>query len=468
MLRRRLQIQLLGLLAAAKLGAAATTVGNITSVTNIPTCALHCLVDELPASSCPSTSLDKHCICNNHDLRRAVYDCLRLKCSVRDNFATINLTAAACGVEPVSTVDISIELYAVFTTLTTIFISARMATKIAGISTWWWDDTTIVIAFLLMEIIHMATSLAGMLWGMTGTEIWALSPAQINRFLFISFIYGVRYFINMALIKASILFGLLRIFPNKNFRRVLWGTQIFNLVFTLALLGAWFGQCQPVSFYWLGWDGEHAGSCVDQKALILTHAGIHLSLDFWILTLPIKQVAALHLERKKKVGAVLMFGVGIFLTIVCALRFNALVEGIRSQHTSTRGFWTALWSNVENSVGIMVACMPAMRILFTQLIIPKLPQSMGGRRHSAAPSTAPSKAGTLSTCNTRSNTYLQHCRGRSLLQALNVWDKELLEEREQDRQRDVELGEMRDLGLQVLGEKEAPTMVLPHERGLSE
>ncbi|TLD19697.1 hypothetical protein PspLS_09605, partial [Pyricularia sp. CBS 133598] len=477
MLLRRLRIQLLGLLVAATLGAA-TTVGNITTATHVPKCApglhvsmaltaapkqLRCLVDELPASTCPSTSLDKHCICTNHDLRRAVYDCLTLKCSVRDNFAAINITATACGVEPVSTVDISIEFYATFTTLTVIFISARMATKIAGISTWWWDDTTIVIVFA----IHMATSLAGMLWGMTGTEVWALSPAQINRFLFISFIYGIRYFINMALIKASILFGLLRVFPNKNFRRILWGTQIFNLLFTLALLGAWFGQCQPMSFYWLGWDGEHEGFCVNKKAVVLTHAAIHLSLDVWILILPINQITALNLERKKKVGAVLMFGVGIFLTIVCALRLNSLVEGTQSRTINTRGFWTAVWSNIENSVGIMVACLPAMRILFTQLIIPKLRETMGERRHSTAPSTTHSKAGTMSTCNTRSNTFSQHSRGRSLQQALNFSDIQLIEEREDERQRDVELGEMGDLGLRVQGKSGTPAMVTAQERRLS-
>ncbi|KAI6362072.1 hypothetical protein MCOR25_006307 [Pyricularia grisea] len=463
MLLRRLQFQLLGLLVAATLGAA-TTVGNITTSDRIPKCALRCLVEELPASTCPSTSLDKHCICTNHDLRRAVYDCLTLKCSVRDNFAAINVTATACGVEPVSTVDISIEFYATFTTLTVIFISGRMATKIAGISTWWWDDTTIVIVF----IIHMATSLSGLLWGMTGTEIWALSPAQINRFLFISFIYGIRYIINMALIKASILFGLLRVFPNKTFRRVLWGTQIFNLLFSLAMLGAWLGQCQPVSFYWLGWDGEHEGSCVDRKAVVLTHAGIHLSLDVWILILPINQVAALNLERKKKVGAVLMFGVGIFLTIACALRLNALVEGVQSRNISTRGFWTAVWSNIENSVGIMVACMPAMRILFTQLIIPKFRDSMGERRDSTAPSIAHSKTGTMSTCITSSNTNSHHSRGRSLQQAVNSRGIGLIDERDDGRQRDLELGEMEDLGLRVQGKKETPSTVVSHERQLSE
>lgn len=117
-------------------------------------------MEELPASTCPSTTLDKHCICKNHDLRRAVYDCLTLKCSVRDNFAAINITATACGVEPVSTVDISIEFYATFTTLTVIFISARMATKIAGISTWWWDDTTIVIVFVRSQTNALYSGLA--------------------------------------------------------------------------------------------------------------------------------------------------------------------------------------------------------------------------------------------------------------------------------------------------------------------
>ncbi|SPJ89730.1 related to integral membrane protein [Fusarium torulosum] len=98
--------------------------------------------------------------------------------------------------------------------------------------------------------------------------------------------------------------------------------------------------------------------------LTLPHAGLSLLLDIWMLVLPLTQLWGLGLKIRKKLGVIAMFSVGIFLTIVAAIRVHELAVFARSADlTVTNAQKAIIWSSVEISVGIMVACMPHVRHL---------------------------------------------------------------------------------------------------------
>lgn len=132
------------------------------------------------------------------------------------------------------------------------------------------------------------------------------------------------YFIQLALLKASLLFFYLKIFPNKTVRWLLWGTLVFNaicksnhgdslllssfiwlywaclqalgpqtpstitflfellLIFTFeggtlfALLAVF--QCKPISYFWYQWDGLHAGTCPIATSTLGWSNGKHTSM----------------------------------------------------------------------------------------------------------------------------------------------------------------------------------------------
>lgn len=126
------------------------------------------------------------------------------------------------------------------------------------------------------------------------------------------------YFSQIGAVKLSILFFYLRLFPGPNIRKWIWGTIIFNTIFTLLFILIGLFQCAPIRFYWKRWDNEHKGKCMDINALGWANAGISIALDIWMLALPMTQLVNLNLHWKKKLSVAAMFGVGA-LSVSCSL-----------------------------------------------------------------------------------------------------------------------------------------------------
>lgn len=151
-----------------------------------------------------------------------------------------------------------------------------------------------------------------------GRDIWTLEPWRITEFLKVFFVFEVLYTLTLGLIKTSILFLYLRLFPDPKFRRTVWATQAFNLLMVGSFIVSDFLQCRPISYFWGSWDGEHTGSCFNINALAWAHSALNIALDFWMLYLPATQVWCLQMKTRKKVGVILMFGIGI-LWVSCFL-----------------------------------------------------------------------------------------------------------------------------------------------------
>jgi len=109
-----------------------------------------------------------------------------------------------------------------------------------------------------------------------------------------------------------------------------------------------------------------------------------------MLAIPLSQLVHLKLAWKKKVGVAMMFCVGTLyvfpfcrcaqpganllvssVTVVSILRLQSLVT-FATSHNPTWDQWdVSNWSTIELNVGIMCACMPAMRVLLVRLF-PKI------------------------------------------------------------------------------------------------
>lgn len=144
-----------------------------------------------------------------------------------------------------------------------------------------------------------------------GRDIWTLEPWKITVFLKITFVFEVLYTLTLGLIKTSILFLYLRIFLDPRFRRIVWATQVFNLLLVVSFIVSDFLQCQPISFMWESQDSDKTGHCFNINALAWAHSALNIALDFWMLYLPATQVWSLQMQVKKKIGILLMFGIGI-------------------------------------------------------------------------------------------------------------------------------------------------------------
>jgi hypothetical protein len=118
------------------------------------------------------------------------------------------------------------------------------------------------------------------------------------------------YVLTVALVKLSFLCFCLRIFPRREFRRIihiLMGVvALYGIAFTLVTVF----NCTPVSYIWTNWDGEHTGKCINFNLFAWAHAGINILLDMVLVGVPIPELLALSLSTKKKVFIIMMFSMG--------------------------------------------------------------------------------------------------------------------------------------------------------------
>lgn len=176
-------------------------------------------------------------------------------------------------------------------------------------STFGLDDYSIGVT-LLVGIPNSILASVGLIQNGLGQDIWKVPFDTIYKFAYALYVMEVIYFALVALLKMSLLFFYLRIFPASRLRQLIWGTIIFNAIFGIVFVFVGIFQCKPISHYWRHWDGEDKGTCVNVNALAWANAAISIALDVWMIALPMSQVVKLNLHWKKKVGVGMMFGVG--------------------------------------------------------------------------------------------------------------------------------------------------------------
>ncbi|KAJ3531754.1 hypothetical protein NM208_g8739 [Fusarium decemcellulare] len=249
-----------------------------------------------------------------------------------------------------------------------ISILLRIGSKILITNSDFGLDDLFIILTLTIGIPSTAMNIHGTAGHGEGRDIWTLEFDQITRFGFFFWLLEVFYFAQVSLLKMSLLFFYLRIFPGPA-QKLLWGTVIFNAIYGVAFIFLAIFQCSPISFFWTGWDGEHEGTCANVNAIGWANASVSIALDVWMLAIPMWYLRNLKLHWKKKIGVAAMFIVGTFVTIVSIIRLQFLVDLGSSHNPTYDQTEVSIWSTVEINVGIICASMPALRILLVRLFL---------------------------------------------------------------------------------------------------
>jgi hypothetical protein len=215
-----------------------------------------------------------------------------------------------------------------------------------------YDDWSVLLT-LLSAVPSAVLTVFGTVKHGLGQDIWTLSPDEITKMLRYFYSMAILYFTQVALLKLTLVFFYIRVFPSAKVQRLLWGTIVFVCLWGLAFVIIAIFQCRPINYFWTKWDGLHKGICLDVNTITLSNAGISIALDFWILGIPLWQLWGLKMHWKRKVGVGMMFCVGTFVTIVSILRLQALVHFAASSNASWEFYDVSVWSTIEICVGIM-------------------------------------------------------------------------------------------------------------------
>lgn len=333
----------------------------------LPTCGLDCFEAGLATSTCTNTT----CVCEDAALIKEMTVCVTASCTAMEALLVTNITQTACG-QPVrdkgkeyNVVSITLGVISAVVLLVRLGYKIFIARLDLGLDDWF------ILATVVTGVPTTIITSLGSIPNGLGRDIWTLEPTQVTNFIHYFYFMSWLYFLDLALLKTSLLFFYLRIFPKRPIRILLWCTVAFNAVWGVlfALLIAF--ECKPISYFWTYWDGEHVGTCLDTNAIAWANAGISIAEDIWMLAIPLSQLRSLQLHWKKKVGVAIMFCTGTFVTVISIVRLQSLITFGNSTNATWNNLQVSLWSTIEINVGIICACMPTLRLLLLRMF-PKL------------------------------------------------------------------------------------------------
>ncbi|KAJ0417383.1 hypothetical protein BJY00DRAFT_325692 [Aspergillus carlsbadensis] len=312
----------------------------------MPKCASDCLATSLEDSTCSATDAD--CICADEALMANVQTCV---------LAAQNATATMCKqpirdkswVAPTATI--------VTGSMAIICVLVRVYDCVAR-KEYKWADLCAVVALawsIPMDVFEFYMKSAGM-----GKDVWTLTPTQITNAAKYTWVTQVAYIPAICLTKVAIVCFFMQVFPGPKFRLLCYGTITWCFLFMVSTTIAAILACVPVEKMWTNWMGVQEGICYDNNAFWWAHSAINIATDLWIIAMPIPMLVKLQLKLKKKIYLVLMFSVGIVITVISIVRFSGLLKYSTSSNITYNNVMVATYSVIECNISIVCCCMPAI------------------------------------------------------------------------------------------------------------
>ncbi|KAF5635816.1 CFEM domain protein [Fusarium sp. NRRL 52700] len=319
-----------------------------------PTCGALCIEEEAIKSPC---GLNTTCICTNVELNEKISLCVAANCTVRESLLVQSYSKHTCKAPSRDRTTLVWVIGIVFLILGLIGFGLRVMARVFVVKqTWGSDDWVMLFAVCLMiplNALSVQISHVGL-----GKDIWNVHPDDITDFLYLFYWDELLYLGALPVTKISILLFYLKVFPGKNIRLACWIFIGLNVAYFITFELISIFQCRPIEGAWRAWDKEFEAKCNNINLQGWFAAILNIILDVGTMVIPLKELYGLSMSLKKKIQLMLMFSVEDYVEI-------------------------GYWSTIEVPVGIICACMPAIRALFG-IIFPKVFASTNRSKNSYA------------------------------------------------------------------------------------
>ncbi|KAI1109698.1 hypothetical protein F5Y14DRAFT_431649 [Nemania sp. NC0429] len=331
---------------------------------NLPSCAASCFEASASSSSCSSIT----CLCQDVAFMGALQACESMTCTVKEILTATNATQTACGV-PVGDVSgtlvgIASSFGPVAILLYLIRIIDRLWVSKVSLGL---DDYFITFGVVLGSVLNFICYPLAQ-HGL-GRDFWTIPFHDINVILELLYVAEIFYFPSEMFTQLSILAFYRKVFA-KSSPIVQKGS--FILIVIVVLFGTAntltiIFQCTPIPFFWTGWSGETKGHCIDINAFSWARAAVEIAIDIAILSLPMRDLAKLQLNWRKRIQVILIFALGFVITIVSILRLQSLIHFSKTTNVTHDNAFAVYWSVLECDVFIIAACLPSLRSIALKL-----------------------------------------------------------------------------------------------------
>ena len=183
---------------------------------------------------------------------------------------------------------------------------------------------------------------------------------RIEHLLKLWYVDQIQYVLCVGTVKLSILFFYLRI--SSNLRLPVFLTVAFVACVTISTTLVVIFQCIPVSFMWNKKD--RSGKCVDMTIFWTAGAALNIVGDFIIYVMPMRTLWHVQLPTRERIGIVAVFAAGAMVVVIGIIRLHSLTIISQSEDITWVNSPSMLWSTSELELGVVCACLPALKQLF--------------------------------------------------------------------------------------------------------
>ncbi|KAK6362578.1 hypothetical protein TWF730_000035 [Orbilia blumenaviensis] len=253
-------------------------------------------------------------------------------------------------------------------TFTTVMISIRVYVRTKqSRGRFSMDDYCLAVGYLMMlsQWILVLVGVNNYQWGYHTYDM------KLSSLLFdykILYVYEVIFTCTLVMVRLSLLFFLGRLFreASRSFTILNNTLIVCNILFAIASVFAYTFQCSDVRAAWDVYVKFKTGC----KPLYIYYiiSAFQLALDFASVLAPIRLVNALSgLSLRKKMEVLAMFSLGLSACVISIARCFYLAPIVEDLDQSDASVNITICCQLEGTVAIVAACVPAARQFFSGL-----------------------------------------------------------------------------------------------------
>ncbi|KFZ25164.1 hypothetical protein V502_00358 [Pseudogymnoascus sp. VKM F-4520 (FW-2644)] len=260
-----------------------------------------------------------------------------------------------------------IALHIFLVLLALIFYGLRIYTRARILHSIGTDDWLMGVA-LLSSIALVVNACVSTKFGWAG-HLSAIPHEHLSPILQNNWVSEILFTLTTSLVKISILFFYLRLAITPTWKRVIFGSIAFIVVWTIAFCSLIIFQCNPVSDYW----NPTSKNCSSAEIGLFTHGLTNTITDIYVYVLPMRLVWKTNLPKSKRIGLVGIFGAGFLVCVAGGLRLYYTIATQTSDDSPWMGFHMYTWEATEVNLGIVCASVPPLKALIRHIILKPTP-----------------------------------------------------------------------------------------------
>ncbi|KAI5779910.1 hypothetical protein DFH27DRAFT_520180 [Peziza echinospora] len=265
------------------------------------------------------------------------------------------------------------------TVVISIIVPLRLIVRAKLVKWIGWDDWMIVLATVF--------AIASVHYG-AGSHYPAIKPEDFPIGLKLNLITQLLNLAAILFVKISICFFIARLAPKPIYRKICYGTAIFMTFYTIFCEFTIALQCIPMEKIWNRVSVQ--GTCMKIPMLLgfsYTYSAVNILTDFFLVFLPVPMIWNIQIAKRQKFALILILALGSFAAACSLVKLKYTVNYGKTGDFLWDSTQLTVWSVGEINVGIVCACMPALKPLVKRFL-EKTGFTTGSRGHKSSGSGA--------------------------------------------------------------------------------